>query len=119
MLILDLMCHVYYYRKLYITSDNKDVIRELLEDILQIDADIQMPEIPESSSSKKRNIADDKDDHQDPDNGSSSGSPPPSKQSKPEDDQGNHNSNGDVENGDDVSNNGFGSDENGNFVKTL
>ena len=89
----------------------------MLEDILQIDADIQMPEIPESSSSKKRNILDDKDDHHDPDNGSSSGSPPPNKQSKqePEDDKGNHNSNGNTENGDGGSDNGFGSDDNGEF----
>ena len=106
-----------YYRKLYITCENKDVIRELLEDILQVDADIEMPDIPENSSTMKRNSINDKDGDQDPDNGSSSGSPPPSKQPKqePEDGGGNHGSSDNAENGDENPANGFGSEDPGEF----
>ena len=106
-----------FYRKLYVTSENKNVIRELLEDILQIDADIQMPDIPESASSKKRNSLNDKDGDQDPDGDSTSGSPPPSKQPKqdPDTQRDNQNDNGNSENGEHGSENGFENENPGEF----
>ena len=97
------------YRKLYVTSENKEIIRELLEDILQIDADIEMPDIPEGSQKKKRNNVNGQDGDQDPDGDSSSGSPPPNKQPKQDQDneRGNNNDNGNSENGEHSSENGF------------
>ena len=103
-----------FFRKLNVTCENKDVIRELLENILQIDADIEMPDISEWPSSKKRSSVNDKDFDQDPDNGSSSGSPPPSKQSKKEPED-NNDSHGHDANGNDDGANGFGSEDSGEF----
>ena len=98
---------------MYITFDNKDAVRELLEDILQIDADIQMPDIPEGESTKQQNGLNDKDGDDDPDSGSSSGSPPPSKQPKPGpgDGEGSSDTNENTENGGDNTSNGFNSEE--------